>query len=82
MDTRERLSILPGLVPEEATVTWRYSEARANTSIPNDARVTFDTDVDRELNLLTSRVRNQNTAARFRFTTLEDEVIDYAWQID
>ena len=81
-DTRKRLPILPGLVPEEATVTWRYSEARANTSIPNDARVTFDTDVDRELNLLTSRVRNQNTAARFRFTTLEDEVIDYAWQLD
>ena len=81
VDTRERLSILPGLVPEEATVTWRYSEARANTSIPNDTRLP-DTDVDRELNLLTSRVRNQNTAARFRFTTLEDEVIDYAWQID
>lgn len=79
--TREMLPLL-NVIPkiEDLKVEWRYSEARAFTGIPNEVTVKQDTVTDPTTgNVLASAVSVDSSAADYRFTELDDEVINYAW---
>ncbi|WP_346839982.1 TonB-dependent receptor [Microbulbifer sp. SAOS-129_SWC] len=76
----ETKAMLPFLawVPEDLTVDWFYSDARARTDIPSEISVNADTDTDPQTGaVLNSYVAE--SAANYRFTKLEDEVINYGW---
>lgn len=84
--TRERLpdwEILNWVLerlPEETSITWKYSESRANTSIPNEVTVGAQTVTDPVSGaVLSSSVDVDTRAAVFRFTDLDDEVENSGW---
>lgn len=83
--TRERLPKLTGWlgwVPEEATVSWYYSESTAETQIPNEVVTTLNTVTDpftREV--VAESVALQSNASDYRFTDLDDEVRGSGWEI-
>ncbi|MFK8051463.1 MAG: TonB-dependent receptor [Woeseiaceae bacterium] len=76
--TREKLGRWSGLlnwVPADTQISWYYSESDARTSIPNQVNVAAQTVTDRESGFVTSSaVVRDATAARFRFTDLDDDV--------
>ncbi|HAK50429.1 MAG TPA: hypothetical protein DCM54_00775 [Gammaproteobacteria bacterium] len=75
--TRERFPWLDlSVVPEDLRYDWFYSEARAFTEIPNEVKVQSVTTNDLTTGAeLTSNV--SFTGADYRFTDLEDEVINF-----
>ena len=75
------LARLVGWLPEELEVSWFYSQARANTEIPNQVTVAGQTVTDRiSGEVLSSQVSLDATAADFRFTRLDDDVRNYGWE--
>ena len=83
-DTRERLpgflSGLAGMLPDESSVSWFYSESEAETDIPNEISVNSQTVTDPVTGAVRSEaVLRDSTAADFRFTDLNDEVINHGW---
>ena len=83
-DTRERLpgflSGLAGMLPDESSISWFYSESEAETGIPNEVSVNAQTSTDPVTGaVLSEAVLRDATAADFRFTDLDDEVINHGW---
>ena len=83
-DTRQRLprflSGLAGIFPDESTVSWFYSESEAETDIPNEVSVNSQTVTDPVTGAVQSEaVLRDATAADFRFTDLNDDVINHGW---
>ncbi|MEM7612062.1 MAG: TonB-dependent receptor [Pseudomonadota bacterium] len=76
--TRSRLGALGNLVsflPEQTEITWFYSDADARTDIPNQVDIAGQTVTDPITGqVLSSAVNLDATAARYRFTDLDDEV--------
>jgi TonB-dependent receptor len=77
--TRERLpgalASLIAWVPNDASVKWFYSDARARTDIPNEVNVASQTVTDPLTGaVLSDAVTLDATAANYRFTDLDDEV--------
>ena len=75
-------SILPFLnfLPDGTRIDWYYSESEAMTDIPSKVEISSDTSTDRDTGeVLSERVRLTSSAADYRFTDLDDEVINYAW---
>lgn len=67
-------------VPEDLTVDWFYSDSRATTDIPNQVSVFADTVTDTGSGeTISSTVSTGSRSADFRFTELEDEVLNYGW---
>lgn len=84
--TRERLpDFLSGFVsrlPLETSIDWFYSESDAETSIPNEVSVSSQTITDPATgDVLSEAVARDATAADFRFTDLEDQVVNHGWSI-
>ena len=84
--TREKLpEVLSGLIsrlPVETSVTWFYSTADAETDIPNEVSVTSQTATDPVTGAVQGEaVTRDATAADFRFTELDDEVINHGWTV-
>ncbi|MGH8193558.1 MAG: TonB-dependent receptor domain-containing protein [Woeseiaceae bacterium] len=83
--TRDRLPFLDGLVgwlPLETGFDWFYSESEAETDIPNQVTISAQTitdDVTAEV--LGSAVALSSQAADYRFTDLDDEVINHGWAV-
>ncbi len=82
--TRERLPGFLGDVvsrlPVETNIAWFYSESDAETSIPNEVSVSAQTNTDPATGeVLSEAVARDATAGDFRFTDLEDEVINHGW---
>lgn len=82
--TREKLpDFISGLVsrlPLETNVTWFYSESTAETLIPNEVEVSSQSVTDPETGeFISDQVARDATAADFRFTDLDDEVINHGW---
>jgi outer membrane receptor protein involved in Fe transport len=82
--TRDRLpGFLSGLIsrlPVETNVAWFYSESDAETSIPNEVSISSQTNTDPATgDVLSEAIARDATAADFRFTDLEDEVINHGW---
>ncbi len=55
-------------------IDWYFSDSTADTSIPNESRLTYLTAVDAAGNLLSQSLRPGTNTANFRFTDLEDQV--------
>lgn len=66
---------------DDLTVEWFYSDSTVATDIPNEARFTYLTTVDANGALLTQTIQSASSAGDFRFTTLDDEVENYGWQV-
>ena len=81
--TREKLPFLNGLlsfVPTETQINWYYSDSEAMTDIPNQVEISSFTTTDPvTAAVLNERVALSNTAGDFRFTDLDDEVLDNGW---
>ena len=68
------------LFPEETKITWKYSEARAETDIPNEVTIAGVTTNDPVTGaVLSSSVDLDTRAAIFRFTNLNDRVENGGW---
>ena len=81
----ETKDMIPGdwlnWMPELAELTWFYSASTAATDIPNQVSVDAQTETDPGTgDVLESRVKTSSSAARFRFTDLDDEIINYGWK--
>jgi TonB-dependent receptor len=82
--TRDRLpGFLSGLIsflPLDSNISWFYSESEAETGIPNEVNVTSQTVTDIETGAVQSEaVARDSDAGDFRFTDLDDEVINHGW---
>lgn len=81
--TREALPVLGRLlkwIPEETHIDWFWSDANANTDIPNRVLIASETRTDIDSgDVLTESVRLTSSAADYRFTDLDDEVQNYGW---
>ena len=76
-ETLNRFRIF-NFLPEETEVKWFYSDATSETGIPNRVIVSSDTVTDAATGAVQSAsIRQDVSAADFRFTDLEDEVLSY-----
>ena len=66
---------------DDLTVEWFYSDSTVTTDIPNEVRFTYLTTVDSNGELLTQTIQAASSAGDFRFTTLDDEVENYGWEV-
>jgi len=76
-------SLIPGgllnWAPEELVVDWFYSDATARTDMPNEVTINADAITDATGGVVSSAVSVGVNSSAFRFTELEDEVINYGW---
>jgi len=82
--TRDRLpgfvNGLIGWVPESTEITWFWSDSEAHTDIPNQLEVASQTTTDPVSGeVLSEAVTLSSQAADFRFTDLDDDVLNYGW---
>lgn len=80
----ETLGLLGGLsefgLLHDMSFAWYYSEATANTDIPNEVLISAEDQIDPATGALQStRLRASATAADYRFTELQDDVNSYGW---
>jgi TonB-dependent receptor len=84
-ETRKRLPFLEGLVgwlPLETAFDWFYSESEAETDIPNQVTISAQTATDDVTGeVLNSAVALGSQSGDFRFTDLDDEVINHGWAV-
>lgn len=80
-NTRERLPFdLPQWVSDEMALSWFWSDAKANTSMPNEISAAYITNTDPATGAVISSAMSRDTSAvDFRFTDLEDQVLSYGW---
>ena len=82
-ETRNRFGLVDslfGFVPEDAELTWFYSNSEATTDIPNRVNVkSFTTNDPASGDVLSEAVQLTSAAADIRFTDLADEVEHYGW---
>jgi TonB-dependent receptor len=82
-ETREALPILGKMlkwVPEETHIDWFWSDSSARTDIPSRVVITSETLTDPVTGEVTDEsVRLSSSAADYRFTDLDDEVLNYGW---
>lgn len=83
--TRRRLPFLEGLVgwlPDDTALEWFYSESEAETDIPNQVTIAAQTTTDPDTGeVLDSAVALTSQAADYRFTDLDDEVVNHGWAV-
>lgn len=80
LNTKELLRGWLDWVPTDAQIDWFYSDAKANTDIPNRVTIAFDTVVDAATGAVQSEsLKRDASAVDFRYTDLEDEVLSYGW---
>ena len=73
---------LEAKLPEETRFTWKHSESKSATSIPNEVTVDASTVTDPASGrVLASSVFNAPNAATFRFIGLEDELENAGWAL-
>ena len=82
-ETREALPFLGKMlkwVPEETHIDWFWSDSTAKTDIPNRVVISSETLTDPATGAVMSEtVRLTSSAADYRFTDLDDEVLNYGW---
>ena len=80
-NTKELLRGWFDWAPSETQLNWFYSDATANSDIPNRVSMAFDTVVDPLTALVQSEtLKRDSSAVDYRFTALEDEVESYGWK--
>ena len=67
-------------IPDEAAVDWFWSEATAETSMPNQIAASYNTSTSVESGeVLSAGMSVESSAVDFRFTELTDDVLSYGW---
>ena len=67
---------------DDMVLNWRYSESTAATHIPSEVEVLRDTTNDTSTGrVLTDPVALSSSAGDFRFTDLNDDVLNYGWDL-
>lgn len=67
-------------LPEESKITWRYSDSRARTRIPGEVNLAGVTTTDPLTgSTISSAIDLDTRAAVYRFTDLDDDVENGAW---
>jgi outer membrane receptor protein involved in Fe transport len=70
------------LIPEGLQFTWFHSDSDADTEIPNRVNVSREGRSDLVTGeIIDPAVRPVAEAADYRFTELDDEVLDYGWAV-
>lgn len=70
-------------LPEDLEVNWFYSDTRARTDIPNQVNVDSQTITQPVTGaVVSSSVSVDATTADYRFTLLDDDVLNYGWHVD
>lgn len=66
----------------DLTFTWYYSDATAETDIPNEVNVSAEDRLDPSTGaLISTSLRASTSSAEYRFTELQDEVRSYGWEL-
>ncbi|MFK8015501.1 MAG: TonB-dependent receptor [Gammaproteobacteria bacterium] len=69
-------------IPTETELRWFWSDAEANTDIPNQVDISAQTVTDPVTGeVLSSTVGLDATAADYRFTDLNDDVLNHGWDL-
>ena len=70
-------------IPEDLEATWFYSDTRVRTDIPNQVNVDAQTETQAASGeVIRSAVSLDATTADYRFTLLDDDVLNYGWHAD
>lgn len=72
--TRDLLNFQSLTWLSDLEVDWYFSDSTAETALPNESQITYQTTVDAAGNVLSQSMRPGTNTANFRFTDLEDEV--------
>jgi TonB-dependent receptor len=76
----QSLGKLISKLPEGTSLSWFRSDASAETEIPNQVSVSSQTVTDPvTAEVMSEAVALDATAADYRFTELDDEVLNYGW---
>ena len=82
--TLDLLGFVPGLSAlEEMAFDWYYTDATAETDIPNEVQFSAVDRLDPDTGqLLSTSMRSSATAADYRFTELQDDVTSYGMKLE
>jgi outer membrane receptor protein involved in Fe transport len=81
-DTQEILPFLGRGVLDGMVFEWYVSESKAETDIPNEVTFLGEDRIDPATGeVLSTRIRQSDFAARYRFTELDDEVDSNGWDL-
>ena len=80
-DTVPFLRPIVDFIPEDTTITWFYSDSDATTDIPNQVEIRSEGASDGNGVIAVSTVLERSNAADYRFTELDDEVLDTGFAV-
>ena len=82
--TLDLLDFVPGLSAlQEMAFDWYYTDATAETDIPNEVQFSAVDRLDPDSGeLLSTSMRSSATAADYRFTELQDDVTSYGMKLE
>lgn len=67
---------------ENLNFSWYVSDATATTDIPSEISIEAEDTIDPESGaLISTAMRQSDTAAQYRYTDLQDEVKSYGWSL-
>ena len=70
-------------IPAETEISWFYSDTVVQTDIPNQVTVKAQTVTEPETGRVLRAIINADASTSdFRFTNLDDEVLNYGWQFN
>ena len=68
-------------IPEGLEYNWFYSDSKAETSIPSEVNISLQGATDENFQIPTPQVVQSSEAANFRFTELDDDVLNHGWEV-
>lgn len=78
-------SLLPAslfdLVPEDLEFNWFVSDSKAETSIPSEVTIGQQGVTNESFQLVDPQVIQATQAANYRFTELDDDVLNHGWEL-
>ena len=78
-------SLLPAslfdLVPEDLEFNWFVSDSKAETSIPSEVTIGQQGVINEFFQLVDPQVIQATQAANYRFTELDDDVLNHGWEL-
>ena len=85
-ELRDRFSsVLPAslfnMVPEDLEFSWFVSDSKAETSIPSEVTISQQGSTNAAFQLVDPQVVQATQAANYRFTELDDDVLNHGWEL-
>ena len=68
-------------IPEGLEYNWFYSDSKAETSIPSEVNISLQGATDENFQIPNPQVVQSSEAANFRFTELDDDVLNHGWEV-